>query len=74
MSYDVVNVLENNEQSQEILAKISKTQPLSPLVRLVFQLALLFGKLFLEELLRKRANEKTEWPRCPQCGKPLHST
>ncbi len=73
MSYDVVNVLENNEQSQALLDKISQTQSLSQLVGLIFQLSLLFGKLFLERLLEQRTKEKTEWPNCPQCGKRLHS-
>ena len=73
MSYDVANVLKNNEQSQALLDKISETHRLSHLVRLIFQLSMLFGKLFLERLLEQRSSLKTEWPHCPECGQKLHS-
>ena len=73
MSYDMVNVLQDHEESQAILDKIAQTKKLAQLVRLVFQLSLLFGKLFLEKLLKQRSCEKTQWPNCPQCGKRLHS-
>lgn len=73
MSYDMVNILQNHEISQELFDKIAQTEKLSQLVRLIFQLSLLFGKLFLEELLEQRSSEKTQWPNCPQCGKRLHS-
>lgn len=73
MSYDIISVLKNYEESQALLEKIDQTKKLPQLVRLIFQLSLLFGKLFLEKLLEKRASEQKQWPNCPQCGKRLRS-
>lgn len=73
MSYEITSLLEENKQSQALLAEISETKQLRQLVLLIFQLSLLFGKLFLENILKERADKKTDWPDCPKCGRRLHS-
>lgn len=51
--------------------ELANATTLSLLLVAVWQLARVLGVRMVEETLTRRAQAKTEWETCPQCGKRL---
>jgi len=66
-------IRETNPEWQTKLDELANAPRLSLLIMAAWQLARVLAVRLVEETLTKRAQTKTEWERCLQCGKRLRS-
>jgi len=66
-------IRETNPEWQTKLDELANATRLSLLIMAAWQLARVLAVRLVEETLTKRAQAKTEWVRCLQCGKRLRS-
>lgn len=64
---------EANFERQTLLDQIANAPTLSQMIVAAWQLARLLAVELVEETLAKRAQAKTEWGTCQQCGSQIHS-
>ncbi len=66
-------ICETKPEWQTMFDELEKTTTLSLLIIAAWQLARVLAVSIVEEILRRRAQIKTEWEPCPECGKRLQS-
>jgi hypothetical protein len=66
-------IRETNPEWQAMLDEIVKATTFSLLIMAAWQLARVLAVRVVEETLTSRAQTKTEWERCEQCGQRLQS-
>lgn len=66
-------IRETNPEWQTMFDELAKATTLSLLIVMAWQLARVLAVRIVEETLARRAQEKTKWEPCPQCGKHLQS-
>lgn len=73
MSCLIDTIRETNPEWQAQFDELENAPTLSLLIMVAWQLARVLAVRLVEETLRKRAQEKTEWELCPKCGKRIQS-
>lgn len=66
-------IRETNPEWQTMFDELEQATMLSLLIIAAWQLARVLAVRLVEETLTRRAQAKTEWKLCPQCGKRLQS-
>ena len=65
---DLKNEINSDYKIVEMYLKLQESQTIAMMVIIALQLARLLAVKLVENELAKRANEKTQWPPCPECG------
>ena len=73
MSCLMETIRENNPEWQAMLDELANATTLCLVIMAAWQLARVLAVRLVEESLMSRAQTKTEWERCEQCGKRLQS-
>lgn len=73
MSCLIETIRETNPEYNSMLDDINNSSTLTAMIIAAWQLARVLAVVMVEETLTKRAQTKTEWPRCPKCGCRLQS-
>ena len=73
MSCMIDIISESNPDWQTMLEELEKATTLSLLIVAAWQLAQVLAVRLVEDILTKRAQEKTEWGSCQKCGNRLQS-
>ena len=60
--------INSDSKIAEVYLKLQESQTIAMMVIIALQLARLLAVKLVEHELAKRANEKTEWPPCPECS------
>lgn len=67
------NIREIDPDFQELAEKIENAPALTLIILAALRLAFAFAVKIVQEELTERAQQPTEWPNCPVCGRQLHS-
>lgn len=73
MWHDLNDVINYDDKIAPVYFKLQESQTIMMMVIIALQLARLLAVKLVENELAKRANEKTQWPPCPECGGRLES-
>ena len=66
-------ISEAEPMMQKKLEEVENQASLSMMIMVAFELGRMFMVMLVEEILAKRAKEKTKWPNCKKCGRRLQS-
>ena len=66
-------ISEAEPMMQKKLEEAQNAASLSMIIMTVYELGRMFMVMVVEEIVAKRAKEKTKWPNCKKCGKRLES-
>ena len=58
---------------QDAVERLRCENTLAAMVLVAFQFARQVAVILVQEVLSERAQQRTEWPRCPKCNASLHS-
>jgi hypothetical protein len=73
VSHPIKGIIQFNSKLQELYSEIEKAVTLKALVLVGFKLGLAIAVIIVTEVLIDRAHKLIEPPKCPECGRLLHS-